>query len=434
MKTLLYILFTLLFIFPLTAQTIRWQNPAWWPDAVIEDGHGITYLARTGGQTDTTTTLAKIGPDGVAFWQLHFSGGYLTMLYDGGGLFVCPKNFTTETPYIRYCDTSGVVQWSYNVPAVASGSTATLDKNGNCIYAWLTTDGSTSTTVHWIKLNHSGEKILDATLPPFPNTETYASMLIGGPIVNASGNIWFAVDVEYAAAITHGKYTGDQGSSTVYAILVSGNTGLVLSKTILYKGQAFIHKDDGHGNRYEYDVDGPPFSGYLAYQDNLLAYGTLHWVKYSVKYGDQLRQDDHSEWRLAMVSTSGSVTTKSYKGNGIDRSSTNRNNLTVSDNNGNYLNHVDIGAGNEIILSGSVARGKNLYGVGNFHVDELIARLNPVTKRFLWTYSNLMPSAGTSQMFCQSVQKLVRSVTTSVCDTTLRVIDVNGRVSSQPLR
>jgi hypothetical protein len=433
MKNILLFVFAFFLTVPASAQLLKWQVHDWWPETILEDGNGSTYLARYDAVPDSVNKLVRIGPDGTILWQTPVSGQNLALLYDGGGIYVSPK-YNNGSSKVKYIDTTGVLRWTYDLLVTYMCTSPALDKNGNCTIAWQVFDAKSGTVVHLVKLNSAGEKILDAALPPFPNSEEYTTTIYGGPIINASGNVWLMVVVEWAAMLKGGSVKGDQGKSTLYALLLDGNTGSMLAKSTIYKAQLFLHKDDGKGNTLEYDTDGPPYSGFLAYHDNLLAYGTFHWFKNITRHAVQTQEDDRSEWRIALVSPSGKISTRSYKGNGVDRYSMNRNYRTSSDNQGNYLNHVDIGAGNEILLSGTVARGKNQDGLGNFHVEEMLARMDAGTKKFTWTYSNLMPSAGTPQFFSQSVQKFIRTDPSLTCDSLLHVIDVNGRLLKQPLR
>jgi hypothetical protein len=229
--------------------------------------------------------------------------------------------------------------------------------------------------------------------------------------------------------------TVEKGDSRVVAFLLDGGNGSVLQRTLVYHGEYFLHKADNKGNRLEYDTDGQPFTKMVPYRDQLILYGTFHEMTNTVRKSVLVSQVDKSEWRLAMITPSGSVSTMNYSGKGVDRYTTHHSTRVNSDAAGNELQHVDIGSQGQIFLYGTVAKGTSRESVGKFHVEELLARMDPGSKKLVWKFSNPQPTqAYTTEMFYRSVQKFIRGVIVNTCDSTLQMIDVNGKLSATPLK
>jgi len=432
--------FLLVFIFSClcVAQTQIWVSQDN-PNFMLEDGQGNTYIARTYGCPDSLNNFKKINAQGSVIWEKHISMDNFTMLYNDSGIYISQfeMNFLNDNR-VFYYDTSGTLQWTYTMPfsSTTCFGKGQLDNSGNFVFAYDSLPHMDTTVIKIFKLNSRGEKILDARLPHLKFLYTGSSFYLG-PFVNSSGNIWIVLSSSSMFYTENKNMSHERQTGYEVAVLIDGITGNILTQKTIFKNLLSDNKFYANGNGYYFSADESPYYNFITYGDDLIGYGTLHTYK-ATEINFKLNEWEKTNWILARLSPGGTLKLFTYKGSGSSISNNIGGNIhggkSTTDELGNAIAGIEIGKQNELFVYGIIAKGRNIEGVGNFHLDEILLRLDPNTFKTIWKLSNPRPQIyPTFLRYYQSIQKFIRGVTVNTCNQSLEVVDANGKVSSTKL-
>jgi hypothetical protein len=333
---------------------------------------------------------------------------------------------------IYHCDTTGVFQWTFPLPARAVMiDFPKVDPSGNIVIAFDTAGiNAPVNAAHLLKLSPAGQRLFEITIPQIVPGANQLGIL--GPVIAANGNIWILGQ----ATNLSGHETATSSISFAYedAMLFDGTTGNILVRKNIFEG--LFQKEIAHsdGSSSEYSLNNGSLAGPTLFVkstgNNLVAGGFFEYLSNSCRSNGLCKQLEKSEWRMTLVDQAGNSDLFRYHGNGTDIGSSG-NGQYKGDGEGNELSDIEVGTSNILYLHGTVTKGKNVNGVGNLQYMDVLMRFNAATNKIEWKIVKPIPPGygPFPTFFYEPSQTNLRQRD----NTTIDIYNSAGAVSATPL-
>ncbi len=384
------------------SQTEIWR--LWRPigsfEVAAQDGQGDTYvsLKSAAGSLDS---LAKVGPDGTILWQQSIPARDHKLLPTVNGVYVSPPLYGNGPVY--YYDANGNYLWSFSFPDRSFfASFPAVTQDGGIILAYSTAPppqgdvGFNPLNSTLVKLNAAGERVFEVTIPTVvPNAR---QQYVFGPSMTSDGNPWVLAQAKSEQDMTQRPSPAFRGFGFDEAMLFNGTTGQLITRKNVYQGVIEDWKNNADGSSKSFILNTASYGGPAKFittsGTNLVVGGYWDAQTTKCRKNGECTFVSKSEWRMSIVSPTGTVSSFRYRGGGEVRT-VDAQTIEKTDDSSNELLEVMAGPNDDLYLHGTVGRGKTADGINDFAYHDLLMKYNIATKKAAW---KIMTPGGQSMM------------------------------------
>ncbi|MBI5476615.1 MAG: T9SS type A sorting domain-containing protein [Ignavibacteriales bacterium] len=337
--------------------------------------NGSIYLAH--GIGTSPDTIKKISSDGVTIWEKEFKSSINQFLTHDGNFYILFHSSIYQDS-VTYFDKNGERLWTLNYPASYASDRASIDQNGN-LYFFLNYD---SPYGRLCKLDSTGTWKFQGEIPIIPIIDEWGADFYG-PFVD-NNKVWLIAYVLKNDYIEKRNTWYDNDSLHTIVFQFDANTGSYISYTKALKVLTRMEKGDTKGNSTTFEAYDCPYTIYETYtvSGNLILAGTYSTSMYKTNVRENLTGEEKSEWHLLITNPDGKSKLFKYKGKGYYQEKEPGSSVKY---NGNYLAHVGIGKNSMIYLSGEIAMGKEVNGIGTgYYTTGALIKYNVAKKKSMW--------------------------------------------------